>query len=187
MTKPKFFFLTTFLIFSTSLFAQNNYREIGMSLSDNFTMGFVYKKQKAENRFINFQSSFANVSVNSFSGATGTNIDLGFSFTLEKRENLAEKLQFLHGWSPGFRLRHNRIDADSDGVSVTNFTPIISYRLGFLYNCSESFYIALQGAISSSVTFAVGGDTEGISTVFNLGFSQNAVSLNLVYRFRKKA
>ena len=186
MTKPKFFFLTVFLIFSTSLFAQNDFREIGLSVRDELNLAFVYKKQRAENRYLSFDVLFANLSVSSNSGSTFASFSTGLSVTFENRNEIAEKVRFIHGWTPGFSIGVNRVNGNNNDASATIFTPGVGYRLGFMYLFSEQFYASLQGQVGASMSYQFNPDIDGTPTTFNFGFSQQDVSLNLVYRFRKK-
>ncbi|MDW3195160.1 MAG: hypothetical protein R8G66_22490 [Cytophagales bacterium] len=186
MTKPKFLFLTSFLIFSTSLFAQNDFREIGLSVRDEFNLAFVYKKQRAENRYISFDVLFANLSVSSNSGRSSTSFSTGLSVTFENRKEIAEKVQFIHGWAPSLSIGNNRSSGNNSDFSSTIFTPGVGYRLGFMYLFAEQFYASLQGQIGASMSYQFNPDIDGTPATFNAGFSQQDVSLILAYRFRKR-
>ncbi len=187
MTKSKYLIAYAFFFFSTSLFAQNNFREVGLSLSDNFNMGFTYKKQKAENRYISYDLLTANFGFISTSNNNPlTNISAGFAVTFEKRRDIANKVQFIHGWSPGLGISHTVLDSSSESSEITFSSPSLGYRLGFLYQFSENFYASLQGQIIARANLQFRSDNEDTLNTFGVGFSQQDVSLNLVYRFKKK-
>ncbi len=182
MTKPKFLFITTFFIFSTSLFAQNDFREVGLSLGDNFNMAFVYKIQKAENRYLSYDLLATNFGFISGSDNTLSNFSGGLAVTFEKRKSIGEKVQFIRGWSPGMNVSVIVLDDET----VTTLSPSLGYRLGFLYQASENFYVSLQGQIVSRLNLQFDSDNENSFTTFGVGFSQQDVNINLVYRFKKK-
>lgn len=187
MTKPKYLLLVALITFSTSLFAQNDFREVGLSLGDNFNMAFVYKQQKAKNRYISYDVLMTNFGITSTSDSNPlTNFSTGLSVTFEKRKDIGEKIQFIRGWSPGIAVSVFIVNRDTETSSVTTVSPSLGYRMGFLYQFSENFYASLQGQVVSRLSLQFGDDGESITT-FRAGFSQQDVNLNLVYRFKKKA
>lgn len=146
-------------------------------------MAFVYKIQKAENRYLSFDLLATNFGFISSDNNTISTFSSGLAVTFEKRNDLGEKVQFIRGWSPGINVS---LLLPQDNETLTLVSPSLGYRLGFLYQASEKFYISLQGQVVSRLNLHFNGDSENLPTTFNIGFSQEDVSINLVYRFKKK-
>lgn len=185
MTNLKYLLISSFFLFSTTTLAQNNFKEIGMAVGDEFNLSFVYKQQKSEQRYISYDLLFANFGVLSGSSSTIYSFNTGLSITFEKRKEIAEKVQFIHGWSPSLGVGFIGSGSES-AVDAGTITPGLGYRLGFLYSFSENFYISLQGQVAARAALFINGDSENTPTSINVGFSQSDLGLNLVYRFRKK-
>lgn len=147
-------------------------------------MAFVYKIQKAENRYLSYDLLATNFGFISGNDNTLSNFSTGLAVTFEKRNDIGEKAQFIRGWSPGINFR---LIARNDDDTTTTISPSLGYRLGFLYQASENFYVSLQGQIVSRLNLQFDGNNENSFTTFGVEFSQQDVSVNLVYRFKKKA
>lgn len=183
MNRTKYLLITAFFIFSTSLFAQNDFREAGLSVGDNFNLAFVYKQQKAENRYISYDLLFARFGLISNSSNELSTVSLGLAVTFEKRKDIAEKVQFIHGWSPELSVG---LASGGDNSTLVTLGPALGYRLGFLYQFSDQFYASIQGRVLGRVNIALSNGDASTSTNAQIGFSQEDVRLNFVYRFRKK-
>ena len=182
MTKPKILLISALFIFSLPTFCQDNYREIGLSINDEFNFGFVYKKQKAERKYLVYDAA-ANFSILSSNGNNTVTAGLFFALGFERRVDIAEKVQFLHGWQPSLSLG---TITNSDNLDILTIEPGLGYRLGFLYSFSDNLYVSLEGIANASMSILFNDDIEGTPTSTNIGFSPNNVTLNLIYRFQKK-
>lgn len=187
MIYRKYLLLSVVITWGFTGLAQNNMRELGLGIGDQFSLNFLYKQQTAEKRYVSYDLVLARVGISSNSDITSASIAAGIGVTFEKRKDITEKVQFIHGWSPSFQVDINNLSTDSDDSSVSFISPGLGYRLGFLYHISENFYTAVQGQVSTNVTFIVSEPLEGTPTQIEAGFSPAFVTLAVVYRFPKKS
>ncbi|NBC08968.1 MAG: hypothetical protein GVY26_17390 [Bacteroidetes bacterium] len=181
----KTIYITFFLLFSICFFAQSQsvdssmWREMGLRLSSVDDFVFIYKKQLEENRFKRFRFAFSNIGFRTFENIDNTfSLSIGGAIGWEKRKQIAEKVQFIHGWEPALRIF---LDDNANGTGLL-FRTSIGYVLGFQLMVSEHFYAALETIPSLSTDIGVGLRDDEFAV--NAGFSSNSIALTLVYRFQ---
>ncbi|MEM1216598.1 MAG: hypothetical protein AAGJ82_12975 [Bacteroidota bacterium] len=170
-----FVVLLTFCCTNQVLVAQSATHEVGLRLTDLEDIGFIYKKQKAENRFTRFRVGSVNVNVQEDIFSLGLAAAIGF----EKRKNIANKLSFIHGWEPSLFVSTTSVNDDV----ISSVTPGIGYVLGFQYDFSDNFYLSLESIPSLSASFQFGDNVPDNNYRINAGFNANAIALTAAYRF----
>ena len=151
--------------------------ELGLRLNSLEDFNFIYKKEKNEATFVRYR--FTNLQT--LFSADLSNISMGFAIGWEKRKDVTEKLQFVHGWEPVASLQYT---SAGEGTDTINTRVGVGYVLGFQYNFSESFYLNME-AIPTLSTLLVGFGNE-FDLFTNFGFNTNAVALTAAYRFVPK-
>ena len=192
-----------FLLLTTSTSAQETTtHELGLRMGGLNNFGFIYKKQRAENRFIryrigNFSAQYdrSNTALNTPEEDEFANrevdFSLGFGIGFEKRRRITDKLMFIHGWAPQISTRFlklNREVNDENEPELTRFDASFSigYILGFQMPLSDHFQVSIETIPSLGFTY-IHTKRENESTInyYNteLGFNANFVALSVMYRF----
>jgi len=173
---------------------QSKDTELGIRMSDFNDFGFIYKKEKSENKFSRIRASAFNV------GYIGGSAQIGLQTALgkEKRNLIGERLQFIKGpefalavsfisegsitysSSSGFFENGTEIEISS-GEGTLLFAPAIGYVLGFQYEINDKFWFSVETIPSLQLILF----TEMESPIFNLGFNTQAIAITLAYRFKK--
>ncbi len=165
--------VVVFLILLTCSFHNSTAQthEIGVRLNSFEDFDFIYKKERNENSYMRYRVASLQAGLID-AGSNGGTLTLNLNFALgwEKRKDIAEKLQFIHGWEPFVQLA---FISESSTVGAG-----IGYVLGFQYNFSESFYLNLE-TIPSLRTVVVRESASSLIADFN----SNAIALTLAYRF----
>jgi hypothetical protein len=166
------------LYFSPSLQAQERNHELGIRLSGLQDFDFIYKKSDNGTKFKRYRLAVANVGA-FMAEINDLRFDMAYAQGVEKRRNIGKKVQFIHGWEPGFYVSLNAIGDDFGG----NAGIFLGYVLGFQYNVSDNFYLNVETIPSLTVggVFKDSDDDSGL--LVNAGFNSNAVALTLAYTF----
>lgn len=174
--------ITILTLVSQSLFGQAENRELGIRLTGFQNFDFIYKKGIEENKLTRYRLGFANLGFQNTTNNKNFNFSLGFAIGVEKRRNIAENLQFIHGLEPTLSLALST----NDDIFNLSIKPGIGYVLGFQYNVSDKFYVNIETIPSLSTSFII--DNNGFNDMYsiNAGFNSNAIALSLVYQFKKK-
>lgn len=172
------------VVFLTESVAQN--REIGLTLNGANNFGLVYKKQKAENKYINYQFAYFNGEFAYSENRVRLGLNIGLSAAFEKRKSINENFVFARGLVVGMGVLGNHTEFRNNNNSISSsalrLSPRIGYLLGGQYHISDKFYVGLDVIPSfiASVDMDRDQPTEyNISTNFNM----DAVTLNFVYKF----
>jgi len=176
----------------SSIIATNKH-ELGLRLSDLTDFGFVYKKQRKENRYRRLRAANILYTAGGPADALGS---LSFFWGGERRKTIGKRLQFISGIELGAGLLFAsggevtfEIDSDVFGVQATTtlegsnllFSPSIGYVLGFQYSVNESFMVSLETIPGIRAILYEGGAT------LNAGFSTQAVAVTVAYGFGNKS
>lgn len=174
---------TLFLALASTHFvhAQNDFHEIGTRFNSFDDFGIIYKKQTDENRYTRYNLAFTNIGVTTGNLTTAFNGGVGFGMGWEKREELSEKLQFVHGFSPSATVNHS--DA---GNGITAVGLSMGYVLGVQYNVSSEFYVSIEAVPSFTVTGLFPGGNQSSTFNFNVGGTTQNAALTVAYRFQRK-
>ena len=165
--------------------AQTNMREIGTRLQGVNNFGVVYKKQKAENRYTRYQVvvggiSYSSVDLGNFNTNNTFGASFGFGIAWEKREEIDDKLQFVHGFAPLAAIGFS----DGDGNTATSIELQLGYILGAQYNFSDKLYVSLEAVPRFAFLTR---QTNTVDTYdFAANFSSDLAFITLAYRFKPK-
>lgn len=175
--------LSLFLALAGTSFvhAQNDFHEIGTRFSSFDDFGVIYKKQTDENRYTRYNLAFTNIGVTTGNLTTAFNGGVGFGMGWEKRNELSEKLQFVHGFNPSASVNHT--DA---GNGVTAIGLSLGYILGVQYNVSSEIYVSIEAVPSLTVTGLIPGGEQSSTFNFNVGGNSQNAALTVAYRFQRK-
>lgn len=174
--------LCTSLSAQTTL-ADKNLLEIGLRLPNLQNFGFVYKKQKAPNRYTRHRLAVANFIVENFSSENSRfGIGIGYAIGKEWRKPLGEKIQFIHGPEPAFNISFD----SQGGTSRTVLEPTFGYVLGFQLDISDAFYINLETVPSVRLRSVINEGFRTNSHSIIGGFASDALAVTLAYRFPMK-
>ncbi len=170
--------LVAFTVFGFSfLNAQEINRELGIRFSSLNNFDFIYKKQKEANKYIRHRVTLANLRYESLSIDDRVDVDLAYSVGVEKRKDIAEKLQFIHGFEP-FASVSLRVLGEAEAF----FQVGVGYVLGFQYAVSDKFHLSIETIPRLAFNFnTLETDSDFVA---NAGFDQNAAAISLVYRFQ---
>ncbi|MEM6644561.1 MAG: hypothetical protein AAF616_16400 [Bacteroidota bacterium] len=147
-----------------------------MSGVDNFD--FIYKKEKAPNKYSRIRLGFANISFASVADDNVANVALGIALGSEKRKAINEKLNFYQGPEPFANISLSVV-GDDDGIFSAQAG--LGYVLGFQYNFSDEFYVSAETIPSLGLNFTSGEFTDPTIGIF-AGFNSNAVAVTVAYR-----
>ncbi len=166
------------LLLNINLSAQTPTRELGIRLAGLQDFDFIYKRAKAEDRYVRYRVALANLRLQAVDDNNLFTASLGVAIGTEKRRPLAERLLFIHGFEPALFL--GLILANGEGELSVG--PSLGYVLGFQYDISQRFYVNVETipALSTHITF---GQDDPFGLVVDAGFNSNAIALSLVYRF----
>ena len=178
------------LIFSVNTNAQDQQQhEIGLRLSGLQDFDFIYKKQKAENKWKRYRFAFVNAGYNSSFSNDLISFGFGVGIGVEKRKSLNKNLFFIHGWEPRISLGYRQYksnEPNNPNPKRTNFDlrPGIGYVLGFHYQVSDKFHINLEAIPSINANFSFDNDDVKDDFSIDAGFNSNAIAVSLIYRFQ---
>lgn len=175
-------------LWSSNACGQQTSREVGLYFGGLNSFNFIYKVQRSENTFKRVRLAAANLSFSKLENFNRFAVQLGIAVGREKRQAIAQNLQWYHGWEPGFVIGYDLRDQENSPNNPPDswemrFEPFIGYVLGFQYRFSERFYLAAEGIPSLRADFAL--TSEGVREGFliNSSFSFNFVTLTLAHAF----
>lgn len=168
---------TVFLLSATA--AAQNQREVGVRSTGINQFSLLYKRQLDNRDFIRYRLLAINVTLLAGGDNSRSFFNTGIAVGLEKRKPLSDRLSLLRGFEPFVTIGLNT----GNDVTVYNLGLGLGYVLGFQYELSEGFFIAVETIPSAS--FGLLGT--GNDTVFTAraGFNNNSLALTGVYRFNK--
>lgn len=131
--------LLLIMMITSSLQAQEKAREVGVRASGLDDFSLIYKQQNAKGNFTRFrlgvaELNYQEVDGESFFAANGT-ISIGW----ERRKEIADRFQFLHGPEPFIGGQYT-----DSGLSSATVRAGLGYVVGFQYEPSERFYVSLE-------------------------------------------
>ncbi len=156
--------------------------EIGIQLSNLQGFSLIYKKELETNKLARLQIGtndflFLKRKENDKSKQMSINLSLG----REKRRNLNERTDFVHGFIPFVSILNRSRNDDR----ITNATVGIAYLLGIRHEFNDAFYTSLECMPSISGIINKQTDLEA-EFGYNLGFYNNIVNITLAHRFKIK-
>ena len=159
-------------------------REVGLKFSSLTKIsGLVYKISKKENSFIKL--SVLNMSFNLNRRDTFSNYhsNLKFAVGFEKRKDLNEKFQFIHGFEPYISGYYG----DNNIGNQLGFGAGLGYILGFQYKISEHFYLNTEVTPSIYFNYSERNYKRSLfpaANSFHTGFnlSKDALAISFIYR-----
>ncbi|MEM6804877.1 MAG: hypothetical protein AAF696_25995 [Bacteroidota bacterium] len=185
MHKQKNFFLGFLCLAALTLSMPSDLQaqthEIGIRLSSLENFDFIYKKERAPDRFARYRLGIAGINYVNNEAADNLSLQFGFAYGVERRRAINDELSFIHGFEPFINLLYN----SGTVVSNLNVNAGLGYVLGFQYDFSEEFYVNMETIPSIGIGVSA---TENNSNIVraNAGFNSNAVSVTLAYRFKGK-
>jgi hypothetical protein len=165
-----------FLTFQAS--AQDMSRELGLRFSGVQDIDFMYKKSEDGMKYKRYRVAASNVRL-LISEGTDFGFEINLAAGVEKRQNIADKLKFIHGWEPGFNFSL----VNSDGSTGGDIGVFLGYVLGFQYDFSDKFYVSLETIPTLSVSTFYEDEIFADVIDVNAGFNSNAVAVTLAYKF----
>lgn len=195
----KWLTLVLFALISTTLSAQDKRNEVGLylpqlsTLPDLDNIGFIYKKDRGNDRFIRFKLATLNASYSDQPPIEQFDFFLDIAVGHEKRVSIDEKVSFVHGFEPQIsyaRQVTKGSPADPPGFKNTNtlFRPQLGYIIGVQYSLSDSFYFNIETVPAIGVDIRENDRFRSNETSTRLtgGFNSSAVALTVAYRFKSK-
>lgn len=155
-------------------------REIGLRLTGLNSMGIIYKKKKADNKYRRYRLGLANIAFNGTSNSQAFDLRANLAVGYEKRKAINDKFHFIHGLE---FLGDINVSASNNRAGL-NLSPGLGFVLGFQYAFSKDFYAGLELVPFVNTTFGVDQDGFRDAVTVNAGFNSQSASLNLVYRFQ---
>lgn len=157
---------------SFSLHAQeivnSHNKEVGLRITSFNSFGLLYKKKIKENKWRRFRAAAADIIYNSDNEIF--TFALSASIGTEKRKNIANQLEFLHGWETELGIS---LSSEEDyGISAT-----IGYVLGLQHHVSDRFVISLETIPRLSFYFY-----EEIGPIISLRGKSSWVAIGALYK-----
>lgn len=164
-----FLFLPVLFIFLPTQDSTAQSKEFGLRMSNLREFGMVYKKKKVD-YWTRWQASFGNLEA-SFGGTFTGGLGIGLQVGREKRKEVGEKLNFIHG--PQFLLGLNmRTSTDSFNGSVsTGF----GYLVGMTALLKNNFSVSLETVPRLTAMLSGNGDFTNLD--INAGFNSEFAAL----------
>ena len=196
--KLRYLVICVSLLSAFSALAQDaSKREIGLRTSpaDLTNVGFIYKKQIAENTYRRYRLAVGNLGVGT-TGNEDVQVNFGVSTAIgrEKRRPLDDRLKFIYG--PEFvgslnivatgagtttiNTGNGTITVDGSGVLIAPSVGL-GYVLGAQYDINPKWYISAEIIPTVSLYGIFGED----ASVFGLqaGFNSSSVGITGAYKF----
>jgi len=173
-------FITLGVTAGLKLEAQNVPRhEIGLRLTGLEDFDFIYKQEKASQKFFRHRIGLINFGVNGKDNNSVFEFGLGYAFGIENRKVINDKLKFIHGFEPRILSQYRSMDGNTIGWGLQLG---LGYVLGFQYDFAESFYVGIETIPAVTYARELEGQNKGAYN-FDVGFNSSAVALTLAYRF----
>lgn len=174
LLKSIFFF---FLLIGFALSSHGQTKELGIRASGLQNFDFIYKKEKAPDKYSRIRLGFANLAFANIADENVGNLAIGIAIGSERRKAINEKLNFYQGPEPFANLAASFVGEDG----VFSAQAGLGYVLGFQYNFSDVFYISAETIPSVGLTYSSGEFTDP-SIGISAGFNSNAVAVTVAYR-----
>lgn len=152
--------------------------ELGIRLNSFDNFGFIYKHGQSPDKLVRYRLAFANLRFQNLQNRSAITASCAFAIGWESRSDITEKLQFVRGPEPSVSVGYST----SQDINNLALSVAFGYVLGFQYNFSESFYLAIETIPSISSDFSSSNVQFDLSRV-SLGFDSNAIALSAVHRF----
>ena len=169
-----------FYLVTLGLFAQNDTpkpREIGIRLSGLNDFDFIYKKQKAENKYTRLRLISGNFSIADFENFNSS-FSLGLTYGKETRIYLKDNFSFVKGWE----IIGSVGSTTAQQQTTFYVSPGLGMVLGFQYDVNENFSLTIETIPILSADLNINSNSTKISN-FNLGFNSNSIALGIMYKF----
>ncbi|NJC26908.1 hypothetical protein [Neolewinella antarctica] len=174
------YFAFALLFMLTPLTAQSDIREVGVRFNNFDNFNLLLKKQIDENTYRRYGLLLANVNLLvGENDVRAAQFEVSASIGKERRRDIGNDIQFVTGWQPSIGLGLTA----SESVTCVSVTPGIGYLLGFQYNISDNFYVAVEAIPSVNFALTVG---DIAAARLQAGISTAGVGITAVYRFVKE-
>ena len=181
--------LMGFLLVGTASTAQETPHEVGFQFRNFDNFSFIYKKRRAENKFLRFSAGsfdlrYLNQKVN---GGNAQSFSSGLTFAMgwENRLNLTSDFQFLHGFRPSLGVSYGnakRTGFAPNFSETLSLRPGIGYLLGFQYQAGDHFLINIEAA--PTLTGGISLDySRAPSYSLGANFSASTLAVGVLYRW----
>lgn len=157
--------------------------ELGLRLFGLNDFDFIYKKQKASEKYRRYRLGYTNFNYSKNGQQRNAIINIAFAFGYERRRQIAEKLKFINGWELLGDFGVSSIKNNDAHQEQVNLSPGIGIVLGFQYDISEKFRISLETIPSITASYSLVGGPNPDRFQVNGGFNTSAVALSMVYCF----
>jgi len=176
-------FLTSAHILNSQTVDTNEplFRELGLRFSGLNDFNIFYKKAKMPDKIIRHRFIVSRLSYSST--RKDADLTLGYAVGKEKRKPIADKLSIIYGPEYSMTLAYSNSDGvGGDRIGQLNLNPAIGYILGFQYDFSEQFCLAVEVIPAVGGTFSIFSYDENQFNVF-ADLSTNRTALSAMYRF----
>ncbi len=160
-------------------------QEIGLRMPNLHNFGFIYKKQKEEDRYLRIRLISANFSLNNPPDAIVITSTLAASIGKEQRKLIKDQFYFVYGWEMITSFSGRIFSANNTNLVNMMFSPVFGLVLGFQYNINEKFALNIETIPSLGLDIQYDSDTKLRFNGVNANFNTNNVALSLLYRLRK--
>jgi len=181
--KEKNILVTLFLslLFSIGVKAQttegNQKKEVGIRMNSLSNFGFMYKKQKKENKFNRVRLVSSNFMLSN-SPFQRTAFSLGIAIGRENRKVINNKFKLIKGWEFITSFSSSKINNEV----MLDIKPGLGAVLGFIYKINDEFSLNLECIPILKTDFqSTSGNTT--FTGVNFDFDTNNVALGVMYSF----
>ncbi len=179
----KFIFIPLLTVAFLSCYSSSGqtHHEIGLQMYrlDNF--GFIYKRSKNDKVYTRHRLAMSELVFNRAEVSTHYRFSLAYHIGFERRKSITEKLQFIHGFEPGIQGNYSHSHSVSSSSHSFFGALHLGYILGFMYDISPDFYVAMETVPSLSFF----SSTASPMFQTRLGFNSQLMGITLSYRFAK--
>ena len=188
------FIISTF-IFSFSSIGQENVsvskrKEVAFTNVSLEGASILLKKEIKPNVFIRNAFGYGRVQASKNQNVSGFNSSISYSIGKEKRKNLIQSLDFIHGPQYGLGISFAQSKTKQNTTfENTSFvlTPSFSYLLGIIYHFNDKIYVGLETApyISTSFQYTKATNQPTRTELTSLQFgASNYLGITAGYRFK---
>lgn len=183
--------LSMVCLVNQSLSAQSAGKEAGLRATNLTNPNFIYKKQKAENKWVRYRFGMVRFDFENRENSYRIQSGLGFAIGVEKRKQLDTKLYFVHGIEPFIEVNHSFVNSkETENVNHDlSVAPGLGYVLGLQYNFSDRWYVNAETIPNVQTRFTLNhqssSTTSNQSEHFSVGLEFNTLNLavSVVHRF----
>ncbi len=156
--------------------------EIGVRFTGFDDFNLIYKRQKAESRFLRHRVAVFNANLRKNAGER--TIDVAYAFGIESRKAIRNGVSFYTG--PDFlintRYQSSKNQTTDERFNRLNFIPAFGWIFGFMVEPVDRMIISIELIPSATLIYSTSNFSEDDYT-FSAGLNTNATALSLVYRF----